>query len=372
MGIRDIFTQAKPIEITVDAASAPAPFNNTASFNPFTFTQSVASRQTAMAVPTIARARNIICSTLAGLPLEQYSKVDGSHLPTPQVINQPDPRVPGSAIYAWLAEDLLFHGVGYGQVLEQYGETGRVRAWTRVSPDRVTTKLNSIETEIVGYQVDGSVVPNQGVGSLVVFYGMDEGLLNRAGRTIRAAHALEQAAETFAKEPVPLQVLKSVGTNLPAERITKLLESWRTARLTKSTAFLNADVDLQALGIDPEKLQLNQARQYVALELARACNLPAYFVSAETTSMTYSNSVSERRSLIDFSMKPILTAIEQRLSMPDFISSTTSTIRFSLDEFLRSDALARAQVYEILNRIGAMSVEQIREEEDLIDNKEGN
>jgi len=288
---------------------------------------------------------------------------------TPAVINQPDPRVPGSAIYAWLAEDLWLHGVGYGQVLEQYGDTGRVRAWTRVAPDRVTVKLNNNDTEIIGYQVDGSVVPNQGVGSLVVFYGLDEGLLNRAGRTIRAAHALEQAAETFAKEPVPLQVLKSNGTNLPAERISKLLESWRTARLTKSTAFLNADVELQALGIDPAKLQLNEARQYVALELARACNLPAYFVSAEATSMTYSNAISERRSLIDFSMKPILTAIEQRLSMPDFCPST-GEIRFSLDEFLRSDALQRAQVYEILNRIGAMSVEQIREEEDLIDNKE--
>jgi HK97 family phage portal protein len=370
MGIRDLFTTPKPTtEITVDAASTPAPFNNTASFNPFVFTQSVASRQQAMAVPTISRARNIICSTLAALPLEQYSKLDGSRMTTPAVINQPDPRVPGSAIYAWLAEDLLFHGVAYGQVLEQYGDTGRVRAWTRVAPDRVTTKLNNNQTEIVGYQVDGSIVPTQGVGSLVVFYGLDEGVLNRAGRTIRAAHALEQAAETFAKEPVPLQVLKSNGTNLPAERISKLLESWRTARLTKSTAFLNADVELQALGIDPAKLQLNEARQYVALELARACNLPAYFVSAETTSMTYSNSVSERRSLIDFSMKPILAAIEQRLSMPDFCPSTGS-IRFSLDEFLRSDALARAQVYEILNRIGAMSVEQIKQEEDLIDNKE--
>jgi HK97 family phage portal protein len=370
MGIRDLFATPKPTtEITVDAASAPAPFNNTASFNPFVFTQSVATRQQAMAVPTIARARNIICSTLASLPLEQYSKLDGSHMTTPSVINQPDPRVPGSAIYAWLAEDLLFHGVGYGQVLEQYGDTGRVRAWTRVAPDRVTVKLNNNETEIVGYQVDGSVVPNQGVSSLIVFYGLDEGLLNRAGRTIRAAHALEQAAETFAKEPVPLQVLKSNGTNLPAERISKLLESWRTARITKTTAFLNADVELQALGIDPAKLQLNEARQYVALELARACNLPAYFVSAETTSMTYSNSVSERRSLIDFSMKPILASIEQRLSMPDFCPST-GEIRFSLDEFLRSDALARAQVYEILNRIGAMSVEQIQEEEDLIDNKE--
>ena len=371
MGIRDIFTQSKPVEVTVDAASAPAPFNNTASFTPFIYTQSTATRGQAMAIPTVARARGIICSTIAGLPLEQYSKIDGAHIPTPAVINQPDPRVPGSAIYAWLAEDLLFFGVGYGQVLEQYGDTGRVRSWTRVSPDRVTTKLNSNQTEIVGYQVDGAIVPNNGVGSLVVFYGLDEGILNRAGRTIRAAHALEQAAETFAKEPVPLQVLKSNGTNLPAERITKLLESWRAARLNKSTAFLNADVELQALGIDPAKLQLNEARQYVALELARACNLPAYFVSAETTSMTYSNSVSERRSLVDFSLRPILSAIEQRLSMPDFISSTNE-IRFSLDDFLRGNPLERAQVYEILNRIGALSVEEIREEEDLIDNSRGN
>lgn len=370
MALIDFFIPKTPAApITVDAASTPAPFNNTGAISPFIFTSSVATRAQAMAVPTIARARGILCSTVASLPMEQYSKLNGAHLPTPAVINQPDPRVPGSAIYAWIAEDLLFHGVAYGQVIEQYGDTGRVRAWTRIAPNRVTQKLNDLQTEIVGYQVDGSVVPNQGVGSLVVFYGLDEGILNRAGRTIRAAHALEQAAETFAKEPVPLQVLKSNGTNLPAERIAKLLEAWRAARTNKSTAFLNADVELQALGIDPAKLQLNEARQYVALELARACNLPAYFVSAETTSMTYSNTTSERRGLIDFSLRPILSAIEQRLSMPDFVPSTTE-IRFSLDDFLRGNALERAQVYQILNTIGAMSVEQIREEEDLIDNGE--
>lgn len=370
MALIDFFIPKTPASApVVDAASTPAPFNNTGAIAPFVFTSSTATRAQAMAIPTIARARGILCSTVASLPMEQYSKLNGAHLSTPGVINQPDPRVPGSAIYAWIAEDLLFHGVAYGQVMEQYGDTGRVRAWTRIAPDRVTQKLNNLQTEIVGYQVDGSVVPNQGVGSLIVFYGLDEGILNRAGRTIRAAHALEQAAETFAKEPVPLQVLKSNGTNLPAERIAKLLESWRTSRLTKSTAFLNADVELQALGIDPAKLQLNEARQYVALELARACNLPAYFVSAETTSMTYSNTTSERRGLIDFSLRPILTAIEQRLSMADFVSSTTE-IRFSLDDFLRGNALERAQVYQILNTIGAMSVEQIREEEDLIDNGE--
>jgi len=163
-------------------------------------------------------------------------------------------------------------------------------------------------------------------------------------------------------------ILKSTGTNLPAERIQSLLSAWKNARQNRSTAFLNADVDLKEFGYDPKTLQLTEARQYVALELARACGIPAYFLSAETTSMTYSNSVNERRSLVDFSLRPILKAIEERLSLPDFLPNPVMC-RFDLDDFLRGNPLERAQVYEILNRIGAMSVEQIQREEDLIPNE---
>ena len=52
-------------------------------------------------------------------------------------------------------------------------------------------------------------------------------------------------------------------------------------------------------------------------------------------------------------------------SMPDFVPAQVEC-RFSLDDFLRGSALERAQVYQILNQLGAMSVEQIQEEEDLI------
>jgi HK97 family phage portal protein len=363
MGIKDLFAKAPaPVGLTVDAAATPAPFNNTV--QNYFYPLATASRQQAMAVPTLARARNIICSTIASLPLEQRIKVSGVRVEPNRVINQPDSRVPGSAIYSYIAEDLLFHGVAYGQVLAMYAD-GRIQEWTRVSPDRVVQTLNALQTEITAYQVDGSYVPSMGVGSLVVFTGLDEGLLSRAGRTIRAAVALENASETFAKEPVPMMVLKSNGTNLTSERIGKLLEAWRVARLNRSTAFLNADVELQALGIDPDKLQLVQARQYVALELCRAAGLPAWFASAEQTSMTYSNAISERRSLVDFSLRPVLTAIEQRLSMPDFVGQGNE-IRYDLDDFLRGNPLERAQVYEILNRIGAMSIDEIRQEEDML------
>jgi HK97 family phage portal protein len=320
-----------------------------------------------MSVPSVARARNIICSTIGSLPIETYNHFTKEHLRPQRVIMQPDPRVAGSAIYSWIAEDLLFRGVAYGVCLDAYSSSdgSRIRAWTRVAPDRVTYNLNFNQTEITSYMIDGLDIPASGVGSIIVFSGLDEGVLNRAGRTIRAAQELEKAAELYAKEPVPTMVLKSNGTNLTPERISKLLESWKVARSTRATAFLNADVELTALGFDPQKLQLNEARQYLALELARAVGIPASFLSAETTSMTYSNMTAERKALIDFSLRNVVTPIEQRLSAADFVPNGVE-VRFDIDDFLRGSALERAQVYEILNRIGAMSIEQIQEEEDLI------
>ena len=328
------------------------------------------TRALAMSVPSVARARNIICGTIGSLPLTTFNRITGEYVDPHRVINQPDPRVAGFVIYCCLAEDIWLYGAGYGQVLEMYSATdgGRVRAWTRVSPDRVTVDTDFLNTTINGYKVDGKSVPMQGVGSIIRFDGADEGFLHRSGKTVAAAVYLENAALNYAKEPAPSMVLKSNGTNLTAERISSLLSAWKSARQSRSTAFLNADVDLKEFGFDPKSLQLAEGRQYVALELARACGIPAYFLSAETTSMTYSNAVSERRSLVDFSLRPILKAIEERLSLPDFVPNPVM-VRFDLDDFLRGNALERAQVYEILNRIGAMSVEQIQREEDLIPNE---
>jgi HK97 family phage portal protein len=359
----------KPIAVTdVEASVQPLQINESV----FTIlgTPLSTTRALAMSVPSVARARNIICGTIGSLPLTTFNRITGEYVDPHRVINQPDPRVAGFVVYCWLAEDIWLYGAGYGQVLEMYSATdgGRVRAWTRVRPTRVSVDTDVANDTITGYRLDGKPVPLNGVGSIIRFDGPDEGLLHRAGKTIAAAVYLENAAVNYAKEPAPTMVLKSNGTNLTAERISALLSAWKSARQSRSTAFLNADVDLQQFGFDPKSMQLAEARQYVALELARACGIPAYFLSAEQTSMTYSNAVTERRSLVDFSLRPILKAIEERLSLPDFVPNPVMT-RFALDDFLRGNALERAQVYEILNRIGAMSVEQIQREEDLIPNE---
>jgi hypothetical protein len=51
--------------------------------------------------------------------------------------------------------------------------------------------------------------------------------------------------------------------------------------------------------------------------------------------------------------------------MADFVGQGND-VRYALDDFLRGNPLERAQVYDILNRIGAMSVDEIRQQEDLL------
>ena len=379
MGIRDIFA-TRSVETAaptrgVDVAASLAPVTSIDSLSPFFGGAQTATREEAMSVPSCARARNIICSSISSISLEVIDRSTGMELEgvTPRVIRTPDPRIPGSATYVWTCEDLLFYGYAYWQITELFMDTYRVRSVQRVSPARVTIQTNSIASEIEYYMVDGTPVPNTGIGSLVVFNGVDEGLLNRAGRTIRTGAELERAAAMYAREPIPSMVLKSNGTALPADRIAKLLESWGSARRNRGTAFLNADVELQTVGFDPEKLQLSAARSYIATEIARACGIPAYYIDAETgSSMTYSNAVNQRQTLLDFSLIPLMTSISERLSMPDFVPSSQE-VKYDLSDYLRGSDLERANIYKTLNSIvdpvtgqPAITVDEIRQAEELI------
>lgn len=378
MGIRDIFA-TRQIETVAtpqspDVSAQLGPVTSLDSLTPFFGGANTATREEFMSIPTAARARNIICSSIASIGLEVIDRSTGLDIEEaiPRVIRTPDPRVPGSATYVWTLEDILLYGYGYWQITELFADTFRVRSVQRVSPTRVTIQTNSLATEIEYYMVDGSPVPNSGVGSLVVFNGNDEGVLNRAGRTIRTGAELERAAAMYAREPIPSMVLKSNGTALPADRISKLLDSWATARRNRGTAFLNADVTLETVGFDPEKLQLSAARSYIATEIARACGIPAYYVDAETgSSMTYSNATTQRQTLLDFSLIPLMTSITERLSMPDFVPSTQE-VKYDLSDYLRGSDLERANIYKILNSIvdaegnPAITIDEIRQAEEMI------
>ena len=324
------------------------------------------TRREALSVPACARGRNIIVGTAASLELHVKRKFDETRVePTPTIISQPDKNMPTAVVYGMTAENLLFHGVAYWQIKEIDPATGRPSQIRWIDAPRVSQVLDSTGEIVIGYQLEAQRVPDNGIGSLIQFTGIDpDGVLNRGGRTLRTAAALERAVFNYAETPTPSVVLKA-NVPMDSNKATAILNAWKQARQTKGTAFLSDNVDMQSVGFNAADLQLTEAREYLAKEIARLMNIPAYYLDASTNTMTYSNVTAERRALLDFSLRPLLTAIEQRLSMDD-ITVSTQYVEYDLDDFLRGNPLERADVYSKLIPLGVLTVEEAREEEDLV------
>jgi HK97 family phage portal protein len=323
------------------------------------------SRSDAMQVPAVARARNIICGTIGTLGLNAYNDITYAKVEGRSLLKQPDPALPLAVTMTWIIEDLLFQGQAFMVVLAVSPEDGRPTQARRVDPMRVTFTTDTQTDEIInGFYLDGYLTPVTGVGSLIMFSGIDEGILNRGGRTITTALELEKAVSRMAAEPNPTMVIKNTGVDLPPEQVSSLLASWAAARQKRSTAYLSGPLDVTTFGYDAQQMELSQSRLNTAAEIARMCNIPAWYLNAESASATYSSVTQERRSLIDFSLRPYMSCVEERLSMND-LTPRGQTVRFDLDDYLRGNPMEQIDVLTKMLDAGLITVDEAREEMDL-------
>jgi len=369
MGIRDSLRLVKNAELLpsyqdVYAQLDPNVYGSTfgvASINvPFTWI----TRDEAMTIPAVARARNIVAGTLASLPLELYNSRD-EELPKPRWMKQPDPHSAYGTMMAWTIDDLIFNATAFWQIIEVYKEDGRPSAFRYINFGRVTPQYNHDSTMVEGYLVDGVRVPNNGLGSLITFQALDEGVLKRGAATIKTAIALEQAAKRSAEEPVPNGVLKNTGMDLPEDQVMNLLARFKSARNTRATAYMTSNLEYQPMQFDNTQLQLVESRKAMQTMIAQMMNVPAYLLDAETGgSLTYNNAEGQKRYLVDFSLRNIITVLENRLSMDD-ITIMGQHVRFDLDDFLRGNPTERAAFYRDVVPLGILTVDEARAMEDL-------
>jgi HK97 family phage portal protein len=323
-------------------------------------------RQDAMAVPTVSRCQALITGIISSIPLEMYSLKTGKELPNYVWVDQPDKRQPRAVTIAWTIDSLFHYGQSFWRVTELYQDDNRPARFEWVQNDLVTTKYNWDNTEVEYYMVNNVRVPMEGVGSLITFQALGQGLLLRAGNTIRAALDIEKAAAIAAQTPMPTSVIKNNGADLPDDQVSGIMNAWKLARQNRSTAYLTSTLDVQQFGFSPKDMAYAEAKQFYALELARACNVPAEMVDAQVMkSQTYQNVLDARKEFFAYTLQPYVTAIEDRLSMDD-LTPRGQVVRFSVDEtFLRGNPLDRLAVTEKLLTLGLIDINQAKEMEDL-------
>jgi len=329
-------------------------------------------RQTALQVASVSRCRNLIAGVISSIDLGLYKKSTGKKLESPVWLDQPDIRQPLSVTIAYTVDALLFYGVSYWRVTSLYADDGRPSGFEFIPNTRVTVTTNQFGDEVEYYSVNGVRVPMDGIGSLVTFQSLLPGVLQTGGRTIQAALDIQKAASVSLATPMATTILKNTGADLPESQIQGLLAAWKSARASRSVAYLTSTLEAQNIGFSPKEMAYAEASQYLATEVSRLMNVPSFMISADmNNSMTYQNILDARKEFLAYSLQPFISAIENRLSMDD-LTAHGNRVRFAVDEtFLRADTMARLDAIEKMLNLGLIDVAQAQSMEQLTPNGSG-
>jgi len=356
----------------VEAQYAPAVMDTTYGYGSYNTNSTYGyngvgiDRNFALQVASVSRCRNLIAGVISSIDLGLYKKSTGEKLGSPVWLEQPDIRQPRSVTISATVDSLIFYSVAYWRTTSLYADDGRPSGFEWVANNRVTFTTNQYGTEIQDYFVDGNKVPMSGIGALVTFQSLIPGVLQTASTTIRAAFDIQKAAAVSAATPMATTVLKNNGADLPETQIQGILAGWKAARQNRSTAYLTSSLSVENIGFSPKDMMYNEASQYLATEIARAMNVPAYYISADmNNSMTYQNILDGRKEFVAYSLQPYISAIEDRLSMND-ITNSSNQVRFAIDDsFLRVDAKERLEIIEKMLTLNLIDVDQARQMEQL-------
>lgn len=313
------------------------------------------NRATAMNIGVLAKSRHLTCTTIGNFPLISMTGTDRSAV-QPITATQPEIGRARSTSIIWWVDAMFWYGRVWLTATIRDQESGLPTRFRWVPEWSAEVDAQGLLVRAFGLPVDQVDVYR--------IDGPHEGILNFGAGAIREALAINAAAANASDNPVPsVDLHQTGGTPMTDGEIDTLLGRWRDARKKRGggVGFTNAAIEAKAMGIQPEQLLIS-AKNNSDMQLVRIAGLPAWAVdiTVEGSNLTYSNSPSRARELVDFGLQGYMTAIADRFSMDD-ISPTGDWYRFDTVQVLRGDLLSRMQAYQIAIAAGIYSIEQCQQ-----------
>jgi len=327
------------------------------------------SKGEALAVPGILRGRNMICS-ISTLPLAQFNA--NNVVVANPLLAQVDHDIANVVTFAMTLEDLLFEGISWWQIMAKdlrgFPTKARHLDVSTVSvdpPDGTPPPIglpSGIDPRGLGVWINGVFTL---ATQVIRFDSPNPAVLKVAGRSVRRATLLDLAAQMYAEDPRPLDFFQPAegADEIDDDEVKSILSRWRAERKRRGTAYIPRALDYHSVDSpSPQQLQLVELQKQAALDMANALSIDPEDLGISTTSRTYANAVDRRRDRVNDVLSPYMQAIEQRLSMDD-VTRRGHRIRYDLDDYMRANPTERWNTYQVAKTIGALTVDEIRDEE---------
>ena len=333
---------------------------------------------TALTYSAVYAAVRCIAESVSSLPLNYYErlpaggKMHAKANPLHHLLHdEPNPEMTSLQWREASMAHLLLHGNSYTEIVRDL-EGNAVELWpidpTMVAPKRTDSgelyyELNRGKNfitannmlHIPGLSFDGI----SGVSPITL-----------ARQSLGLSMAIEQfGAGYFGRGARPGGVLTFPGQLSPEARqnLRRSFEELHAGGANSHrVALLEAGLKWEAIGVPPDDSQFLQSREFQIIEVARWFNLPPN--KLKDLSKTSYNSLEQMEiSFVVDTLRPWLVRWEQQLNRKIIRPKDKGSFffEFNVDGKLRGEIAARYQSYSVARNWGWLSVNEIREKENM-------
>lgn len=342
----------------------------------------VVNHDTALQSSAVYACVRVIAEDIATLPWHTFiKKQDGSRdriatSPVEYVLNtRTNPDVGPFHFRETIIAHALTWGNGYAEIARDLA--GRVSEMYIIAPDRV--EVGRDNSGKVVYEINNSGGPNTYLGSRDVFHlhgiGFDGlvgySMVGQAARSIGLSLSVEEfGAQFFGNGATLGGVIKIPAESRLSDDAKKAVretfnKEHKTSKNAHKIEILDAGMEYQDIGVQPNNGQFIESRQHQVEEICRWFRVSPQKV-AHLLRMTFNNVEQLSIDHVNDTLMPWITRLEDEANYKLFgLQNRNQYTKLITNALLRGDSEARTKFYRELWNLGVLSTNEIREYEEL-------
>ena len=182
--------------------------------------------------------------------------------------------------------------------------------------------------------------------------------------------ALEQYGNSYFSNGAKVSGVLQTDRALSTEAIDRLRNSFdqNYSKIgdANKTLILEEGLKFNTISLSNEASQFLASRQFSIEEIARIFNIPPHLLR-DLSKSSFNNIQEQSREFVQYSLMPYLSMIEQEMTTKLFKKAEQGKlfIEFNTNALLRGNPKERAEYYRTMLNIGAMTINEVRQKENM-------
>lgn len=338
------------------------------------------TEDTAMTLPEWWACVSIISRTVAALPWHVFQRTSGGREPVENSIawllnNQPNPEMTAFSFREALVAHALNWGNGYAEI--QRDMSGRAVALWLITPDRVTPDRRESDGALI-YKVmrDDGIEDVLEPANVYHLHGLGfDGLVGYSvvrmcARALGVGIAQETFSQAFYGNGTVMGAVIEVGAGMKADQIADAENYYNEKHRGPDKAFKvkvsPAGTKVHQLGMPMTDAQFVESRKLSVNTAARLLGIPPHKIG-DLERSTNNNIEHQGIEFVTDAIVPWAMRLEQEANSKLFGMRSQGRVytKLNVNSLMRGDAASRAAYYKTMVEICAMSINEVRELEEM-------